>query len=216
MAVVTIAASGLAVTAFFTVQAFGDRTAATTAPQPGPAASNPESAHPAVALPRSTPVRLTVPRIRLRTSLVPLGLRDDHRVEVPFNADQAGWYRLGPWPGSIGAAVLIGHVDSSRGPGVFFRIGELRPGDQAGVQRADGSTAVFQIDSVERVKKTKFPTRRVYTDPGYAAIRLVTCGGSFDTDTGHYTDNVIAYGHLLRSGVPKRGAPDASAAGAPR
>ncbi|WP_329518569.1 class F sortase [Spirillospora sp. NBC_01491] len=200
MAIVTIATSGLAMTALFAVQAFGNHTAATTAPQPGPAASNPESAHLTVAMPRSTPVRLTVPRIRLRTSLVPLGLTDDHRVEVPVNADQAGWYRLGSRPGSIGAAVLIGHVDSSRGPGVFFRIGELRPGDKAGVQRADGSTALFQIDSVERVKKTGFPTRRVYMDPGYAAIRLVTCGGGFDTDTGHYTDNVIAYGHLLRPG----------------
>ncbi|MCP9952944.1 hypothetical protein LUX39_35280 [Actinomadura madurae] len=65
--------------------------------------------------------------------------------------------------------------------------------------RADGRTAVFRIDSVERVRKDRFPTRRVYTDPGYAAIRLITCGGRFDRGTGHYTDNVIAYGHLLRS-----------------
>ncbi|MEV3926624.1 class F sortase [Actinomadura coerulea] len=197
MAIVTIAASGLAVTALFAAQAFGGHKAATTAPQPGPAAARPESAQPTAVMPPSAPVRLTVPRIRLRTSLVPLGLTDDHRVEVPANADQAGWYRHGSWPGSIGAAVLIGHVDSSRGPGVFFRIGQLRPGDKVAVQRADGSSAVFRIDSVERVRKTKFPTRRVYSNPGYAAIRLVTCGGIFDTDTRHYIDNVIAYGHLV-------------------
>ncbi len=65
--------------------------------------------------------------------------------------------------------------------------------------RADGRTAVFRIDSVERVDKDQFPTRRVYGDPGYAAIRLITCGGRFDRGSGHYTDNVIAFGHLVRS-----------------
>jgi hypothetical protein len=67
------------------------------------------------------------------------------------------------------------------------------------VLRADGRTAVFRIDSVERVGKDHFPTRRVYGDPGYAAIRLITCGGRFDRGSGHYTDNVIAFGHLVRS-----------------
>lgn len=170
-------------------------------PTPTPVPETSGTASTRVALPRSAPLRLEVPRIGIRTSLMKLAKNADQTVETPplSRAQEAGWYRLGPSPGSRGAAVIIGHVDTARGPAVFARLGELRPGDTASVLRADGRTAVFRIDSVERVDKDRFPTRRVYADPGYAAVRLITCGGRFDRGTGHYTDNVIAFGHLLRS-----------------
>ncbi|NKZ02577.1 class F sortase [Actinomadura latina] len=174
---------------------------------PGPAASAASAAsgtaRPSAspALPRSAPLRLEVPRIGVRTPLMTLAKNADRTVETPplSRAQEAGWYRLGAAPGSRGAAVIIGHVDTAGGPAVFYRLGALRPGDRARVLRADGRTAVFRIDSVERVGKDRFPTRRVYGDPGYAAIRLITCGGRFDRGSGHYTDNVIAFGHLVRS-----------------
>ncbi|SPT59847.1 class F sortase [Actinomadura madurae] len=204
VAAAVIGLSGLAVAAFLAVQALRGNPATAAPPMPAPAASGgtPGTTVPtAAALPRSVPLRLDVPRIDVRTPLMKLAKNADQTVETPppSRAQEAGWYRLGAAPGSRGAAVLIGHVDSARGPAVFHRLGELRPGDRASVLRADGRTAVFRIDSVERVRKDRFPTRRVYTDPGYAAIRLITCGGRFDRGTGHYTDNVIAYGHLLRS-----------------
>jgi sortase (surface protein transpeptidase) len=84
--------------------------------------------------------------------------------------------------------VIFGHVDSTSGPAVFYRLGELRPGETVRVLRKDGRTAVFQIDSVDKVTKDHFPTQKVYGDLPYAGIRLVTCGGRFDQATGHYVD----------------------------
>lgn len=196
--------SGVAVATLLAFQAFQGHPATAAPPMPAPAASTASGrATPsaAPALPRSAPVRLEVPRIDVRTPLMKLAKNPDQTVETPplSRAQEAGWYRLGAAPGSRGAAVVIGHVDTARGPAVFYRLGELRPGDQARVLRADGRTAVFRIDSVERVGKDRFPTQRVYGDPGYAAIRLITCGGRFDRGSGHYTDNVIAFGHLVRS-----------------
>nr|WP_202420646.1 class F sortase [Actinomadura rayongensis] len=175
-------------------------------PAPGPSATGRIVPATVAPLPPSTPVRLDVPRIGVRTALMKLAKNPDRTVETPplARAGEAGWYRLGPAPGSRGAAVIIGHVDSQRGPAVFYRLGELRPGDRFSVRRADGRTAVFRVDSVERVPKDRFPTERVYADPGYPAIRLITCGGRFDRGTGHYVDNVIAYGHLLGASAAKR------------
>ncbi|CCG02638.1 sortase domain-bontaining protein [Blastococcus saxobsidens] len=68
---------------------------------------------------------------------VSLGLQDDGTVEVPplSAVDQAGWYRDSPPPGAVGPSVLLGHVDSAElGPGVFFRLGALAPGDQVGAR----------------------------------------------------------------------------------
>ncbi len=67
-------------------------------------------------LPRSAPVRLDVPRIDVRTPLMKLAKNADQTVETPplSRAQEAGWYRLGAAPGSRGAAVIIGHVDTAR------------------------------------------------------------------------------------------------------
>lgn len=203
LAAAAIGLSGLVGAAFLAFHAFQEEPASAGPPMPPAAASVSSPAVPATppALPRSAPVRLEVPRIDIRTPLMKLAQNPDRTVETPplSRAQEAGWYRLGAAPGSRGAAVIIGHVDTAGGPAVFYRLGALRPGDEARVLRADGRTAVFRIDSVERVDKGRFPTRRVYGDPGYAAIRLITCGGRFDRAGGHYVDNVIAYGRLLRT-----------------
>lgn len=154
---------------------------------------------PARTLPPSPPVLLEIPRIGVRTALMLLGKNPDQTLETPplDRAQEAGWYRYGPTPGARGPSVIVGHVDSTSGPAVFYRLGDLRPGETVRVLRKDGRTAVFDIDSVEKVAKDHFPTQKVYGDLPYAGIRLVTCGGGFNRGTGHYVDNIIAYGHLV-------------------
>jgi LPXTG-site transpeptidase (sortase) family protein len=114
-------------------------------------------------------------------------------------AQLAGWYSKGPTPGERGPAVIVGHVDTKKGPAVFYGLGRLKPGDMVDVTRKDGKVAAFAVDSVEHVPKAHFPTQRVYGEVGFAGIRLITCGGDFK---GHsYTDNTIVYGHLLGSRI---------------
>ncbi|CNF45824.1 Sortase (surface protein transpeptidase) [Mycobacterium tuberculosis] len=154
--------------------------------------------HRAAALPRSVPVRVAVPSIGVRAPLIGLGLAPDGSVRVPAadRPGEAGWYDRGPTPGERGAAVLLGHVDSAKGAAVFYDLGRLRPGDRVEVARADGRTAAFTIESVERVAKDRFPTRRVYGPLDHAGLRLVTCGGTFDRTERSYRDNIIVYAAL--------------------
>lgn len=139
------------------------------------------------------PVRLTIPRIHVGSSLQRLGRAPDRTVQVPSRWDVAGWYAPGPRPGDPGSAVLLGHVDSTRGPAVFYRLRELRPGDEIDVARADGSSVRFVVQRTARYDKRRFPTDEVYYPTLAAALRLVTCGGQFDATTGHYRSNIIAF-----------------------
>ena len=153
-----------------------------------------------VPVPVADPVALAVPAIDVRTDLMQLGLNGDGTVEVPplERDDRAGWYGEGPAPGAIGPAVLLGHVDSAEyGPGVFFDLGALRPGDEVEVTRADGSVAVFAVDRVETHPKDDFPTIEVYGNTDDAQLRLITCGGDFDSAVRSYEDNVIAFATLV-------------------
>lgn len=146
----------------------------------------------------ASPDRLRVPRIGVDTTLLELGLTPERELEVPplSRAGTAGWYRLSPVPGDVGPAVIAGHVDSTKGPAVFYRLRELRRGDSVEVDRADGQRAVFTVDRIEQVRKDQFPTRRVYGPTPRPELRLITCGGAFDAEQGHYVSNVIVYAHL--------------------
>lgn len=153
----------------------------------------------AVPLPASRPVSLEVPAIGLRTPLASLGLTPDGLIDVPppTKGSPAGWYRYSRTPGEPGSAVIVGHVDSAHdGPAVFFRLGELVPGDRITVHRADGSAAVFTVRRTAVVPKDRFPAADVYGPTRWPVLRLVTCGGSFDHLRGHYRDNLVVFATL--------------------
>ena len=147
------------------------------------------------------PVRLEIARIGVSTGLQRLG-RDQHgAVEVPSGPhrwDTAGWYAPGTRPGDPGSAVILGHVDSTSGPAVFYRLRELRRGDLVEVVRADGSRVRFTVQRVQEYPKARFPTADVYYPTLTPMLRLVTCGGAFNHKVGHYVDNVIVFATLSR------------------
>jgi hypothetical protein len=185
----------------------GEVTAPTTssAQPPGPPAGDATSPGGGAgtdtqALPVAAPVTVNIPSIGVTSDLLRLGLNGDGSVQVPPLADddRAGWYENGPAPGAVGPAVLLGHVDSAEfGPGVFYDLGALEPGDEVLVTRADGTVAVFAVDRVERHPKDNFPTIEVYGNTDDAQLRLITCGGDFDSAVNSYEDNVIAFATLI-------------------
>jgi hypothetical protein len=156
----------------------------------GPIVAPPPSAQPA---PVASPVSLTIPLIGVKTQLTTLGLAAGGALQVPSSTSVAGWYTGSPRPGSVGSAIIVGHIDSLTGPGVFYRLPELRPGDDVYVKRADGTTAEFRVTSVQTYLKDHFPTQTVYGPTPDAELRLITCGGAFDAAAGHYLSNIVVY-----------------------
>jgi hypothetical protein len=150
----------------------------------------------------STPVRLRIPAIGVDTGLMQLGLQSDGSLEVPPEGFPAGWYTEAPTPGELGPAIIAGHVDWDGSPGVFFALRDLTPGTEIAVEREDGSTALFQVQSVEQFAKGAFPTNAVYADLDHAGLRLITCGGSFDRSARSYSDNIVVFAALSSSRPP--------------
>ena len=139
----------------------------------------------------SPPVRVELPTIGVSSRLVRLGLLADGTMEVPRDYGVAGWFSGGPMPGQDGPAVIAGHVDSKRGPAVFYRLGELRRGDPVRVLRADGAWLAFEVTGSARYAKAGFPTEAVFGPVPGPVLRLVTCGGAFDRASGHDLDNLV-------------------------
>src|SRR6266704_4349293 len=91
------------------------------------------------------PATLIIPSIGVRTSLVRLGVTPSGALQVPGRATVAGWYTFSPRPGAIGSSIIAGHIDSRTGPGVFYRLRLMQPGQRVFVRRADHTLAVFRV-----------------------------------------------------------------------
>jgi LPXTG-site transpeptidase (sortase) family protein len=165
----------------------------------GTAAPTPAAPPTAAPLAASAPTRIEIPALDVSAPMMALGLSDNGSVQVPplENHNLAGWYKGSVTPGERGTSVILGHVDSYTGESVFFNIKTLRAGDQVRVFRADGSTAVFSVDGVQKVVKSTFPAEAIYANTTYPSLRLITCGGPFDKADGQYLDNIVVYAHLI-------------------
>ena len=141
------------------------------------------------------PVQLRIPAIKLSADVTGLGLNDDRTVEVPPDPDDVGWYRMGPSPGRPGSAVMLGHVDSTHGPAVFFRLRALKPGDRIAVRLSDAAVAHFEVARIVTYPIRDFPAQKVYrrAPNDRPTLNLVTCGGKYDKAAGGYQSNVVAY-----------------------
>jgi sortase (surface protein transpeptidase) len=133
-----------------------------------------------------------------------MGQADDGSVDTPPFSEPgtAGWYGGSVTPGEVGTSLIVGHVDTHRGPAVFYLLSSLRQGDPVEVDRSDHSTAVFTVDSVQAILRTDFDERKVYADASRPELRLITCGGTFDRKTQEYSSNVVVFAHL--TGVHRR------------
>jgi len=143
-------------------------------------------------------VRVEIPALDIDAPVMKLGRAASGAVEVPplDNHNLTGWFDDSVTPGQVGTSVILGHVDNFTGPSVFFSIKTLRPGDLIKVIRADGRTAVFSVDGVQKVAKATFSSSIIYSNTKYPGLRLITCGGPFDTATRQYLDNIVVYSHL--------------------
>lgn len=178
--------------------AYFDRWAQAREPGPPRRARALRSYRPAgVAAAVARPVRVDIPAVGISSTLDRLGLDGDGAIQTPDDWQSAGWFRGGPRPGQQGAAVILGHVDSTTGPAVFYRLRDLRPGNRVRVTRADGSVAVFEVERLEQHRKTRFPTAEVYFPTPEPTLRLVTCGGDFDTSARSYRDNLVVFASLV-------------------
>ncbi len=151
-------------------------------------------------LSRSAPIRLRIPAIDVDSTLRHIGLTHTGQIATPplVKDSHAYWLTASPTPGELGPATIIGHVDSAAyGPGVFFKLGAMRQHDKIYLTRSDGTVAMFEVERVVEYSKAHFPTQQVYGNIDHAGLRLITCGGTFDSTIHSYESNIVVYAALV-------------------
>ncbi len=159
-------------------------------PRPSPTAGSGTSvSRPVVSPPR----QVVIPSIDVDAPIIDLGLTAEGALETPTDFDTAGWWAGGTVAAEVGPTVIVGHVDDTNGPAVFFRLQELEPGDSIIVIDDLGREQTFAVVDKGLYDKTSFPTERVYGASGTPTLRLVSCGGEFDRSERSYESNWVVY-----------------------
>jgi hypothetical protein len=166
-------------------------------------------ARPLVAEIGSSRAFLEIPAIGVHAPLVPTGADGapgTASLTVPDNIHMVAWWdgtvldgdrvvhEEAPSPGQPGVAVIAGHIDSaSAGPGALYDLRELAKGDAVEIVDSLGRISTWTVSGPpETALKTNLPSA-LWVSTGPPRLAIVTCGGPFDTATGHYLDNVIVW-----------------------
>ncbi len=157
-------------------------------PQPAPTAKRSAS----------VPTRILIPTIGVDAPLQRLARDRAGVLQPPTLWASAGWYAGGVVPGDQGAAVIAGHLDTTKRAAVFVNLRELRPGDGVRVRMSDGRTLRFTVTASRVVAKALFPTSEVYGPTPDPQLRLITCNEPFDEVHGIYADNLVVFATLDR------------------
>ncbi|MDX2971069.1 DUF4142 domain-containing protein [Kribbella solani] len=154
-------------------------------PKAGAAAEEGEAAVP--------PVRLKLPGV-LTAAVQPVGTGGDGRLQLPGSAADVGWWAAGAAPGSAGGTVLLaGHVDTTRGRGVFAALPDVAVGARVAVTGGDGGVHWYRIVSRRTYEQNALPAD-LFSGAAKPRLALVTCTGSYDRATRRYSQNLVLYG----------------------
>lgn len=144
-------------------------------------------------LKKSKPISLKIPSIGVSSDIISVGKLPDNSMQTPNNGTQVGWYKYSPSPGQIGPSVIVGHVDWINGPAVFWSLRDLKSGDVIKVKREDKKVVEYKVEKIQQFSQDNFPTKAVYGNTDTAALRLITCSGTFDSSTYQYDKNIVVF-----------------------
>jgi LPXTG-site transpeptidase (sortase) family protein len=153
------------------------------------------SGEPDESIPVGLPVGLRIDTLEVDAPIAPFGVdRRTGDMDVPNNVTEVAWYKFGPRPGERGSAVLAAHVDlASQGPGVFFDLSTLEPGDRVTVEYEGGEELGFRVIARVIYDKTDLPLDVIFSREGPEVLTLITCGGGFNRQVQSYDSNVVVY-----------------------
>ncbi|MDO8611031.1 MAG: class F sortase [bacterium] len=138
------------------------------------------------------PVRLIIPQINVNADINYVGVTPEGAMEVPSNAVDVGWFKLGPRPGEKGSAVIAGHFNGKNGEaGVFNNLYILKGGDQIFIENNKGATITFIVRE-SRIYNQGY-ANDVFSASDSAHLNLITCDGVWDGVKKSYSKRLVIF-----------------------
>jgi sortase A len=144
------------------------------------------------------PQSVTIPKIAVSAVIEPVAMDSEGRMDIPKRNEDVAWFQPGFKPGESGSAVLAGHLDTSTGaPAVFWDLSKLEAGDEIIVSDDRGKNYRFVVSGKATYKYDKVPVQEVFGKSGEATLNLITCQGSWDSNSSNYSNRTVIFSKLI-------------------
>lgn len=136
-----------------------------------------------------------IEKINVDARVLRLGVGLDNILKAPANIYDVGWYDGSAKPGEAGTVVLDGHVSGPTKRGVFYNIGNLKPGDKVQLERGDGRVFTYTVTGSQTYDSDKVDMPKVLTSsvPGKPALNFMTCTGRFDVRKNSFEQRIVVF-----------------------
>jgi hypothetical protein len=137
------------------------------------------------------PDELAIPSLDINAPVYPEAI-SNFSLEIPGDVKDVGiWNDGGQVAGADGTVLLAGHINwYNQGNGALYNLANIQPGAKILLSDATGQVTTWRAVSLQAYPKTQLP-QGIFAPIGPRRLAIVTCGGAFDPQTGHYADNVV-------------------------
>ncbi|HLF71890.1 MAG TPA: class F sortase [Dehalococcoidia bacterium] len=144
--------------------------------------------------------RLILPSVGIDAPVVIGNVDDDGRMQAPSGPTEVAWYGFSAHPGATGNVVMAAHVDYiDYGPAAFWRLRDVKAGDEVTVTLDDGASFVYRIVSSIYYDAEDAPVAEIVGPTPNQTITLITCGGVFDKSVREYDQRLVVRGVRVTS-----------------
>ncbi|HYI24578.1 MAG TPA: SH3 domain-containing protein [Thermomicrobiales bacterium] len=158
--------------------------------------------------PGQVPVSIRIPDADVDAEIERQQIVDGQMLD-PTGPWVVAWYEQSARAGQIGNWLGSGHVDYwDVGPSVFRNVASIPEGAPIDVTGKGGVVYTYEVEYIRQIElatvtvdELNSPELVGRTD--YAAISLITCGGTFDYDAGEYLYRDLIRGRLISSTRPE-------------
>ncbi len=139
------------------------------------------------------PLRLRIPAIGVNAAVEYVGVASDGTMAIPADEWDVAWFKKGYRPGSLGNAVIDGHLDWTHGPAVFWNLAKLNVGDAVYVSDDKGTERKFLVTDVVTYPYNNAPLTAIFGPSNTADLNLITCNGVYSKTAHNYNKRLVVY-----------------------
>ena len=139
------------------------------------------------------PRHLSIPSIGVDAAITPVAILPDGKLGVPSDRLQVGWFSGGAKPGEKGSAILDGHLDIGKDPGVFWHLKDVQRGAIVRVTDDAGTMRTFQVFDTELYDVANAPMQHIFAESGDRYLHIITCAGTWLKKYNHYDKRLIVF-----------------------
>jgi sortase (surface protein transpeptidase) len=141
------------------------------------------------------PRYIRIPRLTVDSRIIPSSIMKKTDMEPPVNTHDVNWFEGSAKPGEKGVVLLGGYVVGPTKPGVFYRLGALKPGDQLEIEDGTSNRYIYRVVDLKAYDPDSLDMEAFKSpiEKGKPGLNILTFTDQFDSSSEQSRKRLIVF-----------------------